>query len=66
MKKYGYKEIKVKRSDLVFGLNKIKKDKLLNKFYLNYKKTGEGTHQRLSDPSNQKTGQLQIIAKILS
>jgi hypothetical protein len=54
MTKYGYKAIKVKKSDLIYGLDKIKKDKLLNKFYLNYKKTGDGTHERLSDPSNPK------------
>ena len=39
--------------DLTFS-ESVDIDKLLNKFYLNYKKTGDGTHQRLSDPSNPK------------
>ena len=54
MKKFGYKFLKVKKTDLIHGLDKIKNDKLLNKYYLKYKKTGSGTNERLSDPSDPK------------
>ena len=55
MKKYGYKILKVNKSDLIYGLNQIKNDKILNKYYVNYKKTGNGTHDKLSDPTSPKS-----------
>ena len=54
MKKYGYRILKVDKSDLIYGLDQIRNDKILNKHYVNYKKTGNGTHDKLSDPSSPK------------
>ena len=38
MKKYGYKLLRTKTSDLKMGLDKLKSDKLLNKVYHDFKK----------------------------
>ena len=51
MIKNGYQLIDTKSKDLEEGLKYIKKDKILKKYYLNFKKNGKGTNKRLSDPT---------------
>ncbi len=51
MIKNDYSLIKVDPIELKKGLKHIKEDKILNKYYLSFKKYGKGTHERLSDPA---------------
>ena len=51
MVKNDYDIINVDKKELTKGLRYIKEDKILNKYYLNFKKYGKGTHERLSDPT---------------
>ena len=51
MVKNNYELKKVNEKELKKGLGYIKKDKILYKYYLKFKKYGKGTHERLSDPT---------------
>ena len=51
LKRFNYEIIPTTQNDLVKGLQKLRKDKLLNKNYKNFLKTGKGSNKFLKDPT---------------
>ena len=51
LKKFNYEIIPTTKHDLKKGLEKLKKDKLLNKNYKNFLISGEGSNKFLKDPT---------------